>query len=54
MMQNIFMGEILILHTNRFDDAKGFNLSRSKMSIVRFKDIFFFFLSRLGLLNHRG
>jgi len=52
LMQNIFTSEIFIFHTNCFNDPKGFDLSRGKMSIVRFKDIFFF-LSRPGLLNHR-
>ena len=42
LMQNIFTSEILILHTNRFNDPEGCNLGGGKMSIVRFKDIFFF------------
>ena len=53
LQQNIFMGEIFIFHTNRFDDPKGFELGGGEMIIVRFKDIFFFFLDRQGLLNHR-
>ena len=36
---------------NHFNDAKGFNTSRSKMSIVRFKDIFLFLLSAAIVLH---
>ena len=45
LMRNIFKSEILILYANYFNDAKGFNLSRSKMSKVRFKDIFLLLVS---------
>ena len=34
LMQNIFTSEILILYANYFNDAKSFNLSRSKVSKV--------------------
>ena len=45
LMQNILMSEILILYANYFNDVKGFNLSRSNMSKVRFKDIFLLLVS---------
>ena len=50
LQQNIFMGEIFILHTNYFNDLKSFNFSRGKMTIVRFKDVFFFLLEWPALL----
>ena len=53
LMQNIFTSEIFILHTNCFNDPKGFNLRGGKIIIVGFKDIFFFLLGWHGLLNHR-
>ena len=54
LMQNIFMSEVFILHADRFNDLKGCNLSRGKMSIVRLKDIFFLLLDRQCLFSHRG
>ena len=53
LVQNIFAGEILILYANCFKDTKSFNLIRSKVSKIGFKDIFLLLLGQQCVCCHR-